>query len=445
MKTILCNKYEVLKPIAEGGMGTVYLVKDLHLNRLAAVKVSKNPEMGGRRENAHKEMKVLKQLSHPALPQINDFFEENGNIYLVMEYVDGITLEQYLRKFTKVETEKAVRWAVELTEVLSYLHSKNPPIIYRDLKPANIIIQPDGRLKLIDFGAAFVTDFGRNREQFVTGTPGYSAPEQWESGGARKETDIYGLGAVLHEMLTGIHPGQQGQERRPVREYDKSISPQMDKIISQCTKIRPGDRYRDMEQLRKALLNYDREDRVGKFLFNMKKLIGILCWLAVAIKTFYPLLKGVEIDRFPFPYLEQPLLLTGIAAIYQTLFLARKDRRILRKQEKSIFLTEKKFSGIYVAVVLLSFFLGTMAEYSFSGTGVAAGEKETLWVEMRDAEGRKLLVKEGTYYQPGERTRLEIPMNRIPEEQVALQLVAEGKEGTIYTSRVFLLEQKNAD
>lgn len=445
MKTILCNKYEVLKPIAEGGMGTVYLVKDLHLNRLAAVKASKNPEMGGRRENAHKEMLVLKRLSHPALPQITDFFEENGNIYLVMEYVDGITLEQYLRKFTKVETEKAVRWAVELTEVLEYLHSKNPPIIYRDLKPANIMIQPDGRLKLIDFGAAFVTDFGRSREQFVTGTPGYSAPEQWKSGGAVKETDIYGLGAVLHEMLTGIPPGQQGQERRPVREYDKSISPQMDKIISQCTQIRPGERYRSMEQLRKALLNYDKEDRMEKFFFRLKKGIGILFWAAALVRTFFPLLKGVEADCFPFPYLKQPLLLMGMAVLYQILFLSRKDRRILRRQEKSIFLTEKKFSGIYVAGFLLAFLLGTTAEYSLAGAGVAAGEKESLWVEMRDAEGRKLLVKEGEYYQPGERMRLEIPMERIPEERITLQLVAEGQEGTVYTSRVFLLKQKNVD
>ena len=441
MKTILCNKYEVLKPIAEGGMGTVYLVKDLHLNRLAAVKVCKNPDDSARRENAQKEMQVLKQLSHPALPQINDFFEEHGNIYLVMEYVDGITLEQYLRKFTKVEMTKAARWAVELTEVLAYLHGKNPPIIYRDLKPANIIIQPDGKLKLIDFGAVFVTDFGRNREQFVTGTPGYSAPEQWENGGARKETDIYGLGAVLHEMLTGIHPGQHGQERRPVREYDKSISPQMDKIISQCTRMRPSERYHSMEQLKKALLTYDREDRRGKILFSLKKALGMLLWMAAALRTVLPLLKGVEEDCFPFPYLEQPILLAGIALIYGILFFSKGDRRILRRQEKSVFLTEKKFTGIYVAGILLAFLLGTMTEYGLAGLPAVAGEKEALWVEMRDTLGRKLLIKEGEYYRPGERMRLEIPMERIPEEQIALQMVAEGEQGTVYTSRVFLLKQ----
>lgn len=445
MKTILCNKYEVIKPVAEGGMGTVYLVRDLHLNRLAAVKVSKNPEQSEKRENARKEMQVLNRLSHPALPQIIDFFEENGNIYLVMEYVEGITLEQYLRKFTRVEADKAIRWAIELTEVLQYLHSINPPIIYRDLKPANIMIQPDGKLKLIDFGAAFVTNFGRNREHFVMGTPGYSAPEQWESGSAMKETDIYGLGAVLHEMLTGIHPGQHGQERKPVRDYDKSISPQIDSIIFRCTRKRASERYRSMEQLRKALLNYGKEGRATRFFFTLKKGIGLFLWAMAIIRTFYPLLKGVKADSFPFPYLMLPTLLIGVAMLYQILFLSRRDKRILRKQEKSIFLTEKKFSGIYVAGILLAFLLGTMTKYGFFGMTTVAGDSKNLWVEMRDPKGRKLLIKEGEYYQPGERMRLEIPMERIPEQQIALQLVAEGQKGTVYTSRVFLLEQKNAD
>ena len=129
MKQILCNKYEILRPIAEGGMGIVYLVKDLHLNKLAAVKVSKNQGRCGGRDAALGEMEVLKRLSHPALPSIIDFFEEGGNICLVMEYIEGITLEQYLRKFTKAQVHQAVRWAVELTEVLGYIHGQNPPVI----------------------------------------------------------------------------------------------------------------------------------------------------------------------------------------------------------------------------------------------------------------------------------------------------------------------------
>lgn len=442
MKTILCNKYEVLKPVAEGGMGTVYLVKDLHLNTLAAVKVCKNSREKGRWENARKEMGVLKRLSHPALPRVIDFFEEKGKVCLVMEYVDGITLEQYLRKFTRVEEKKAVQWAVELTEVLEYLHGINPPIIYRDLKPANIMIQPDGKIKLIDFGAALVTGFGKDRERFATGTPGYSAPEQWENGAIGKEADVYGLGAVLHEMLTGIHPGRNGEERRPVREYDKSLSLRMDKIISQCTRVRPGERYRNMAQLRSALLHYDRADRAGRLLFAVKKGIGLALWASALLKLAVPLVNGVEKGRFPFPFLSGPLLLAGLALLYRRLFLSGRDKRILRRQEKSIFLTEKKFQGIYVAGLLLAFLMGTAAQQSFMGLSALAALQDTLWVEMRDTEGRKLLVREGTYYQPGERMRLEIPMERIPEKRLSLQLVAQGQAGKVYASRVFLLEQK---
>ena len=132
MREILCNKYEVLRTIAEGGMGCVYLVKDLHLNRLCAVKVSKGREEQ-KRSFAIAEKELLKRLTHPGLPAILDFFEEKGNFCIVMEYVEGITLEQYIRKFGAVREEMAVNWMLALCDVMYYLHSQNPPVIYRDL------------------------------------------------------------------------------------------------------------------------------------------------------------------------------------------------------------------------------------------------------------------------------------------------------------------------
>ena len=180
MRRILYNKYEVLKPIAEGGMGSVWLVKDLHLNKLAAVKINHSQMNYNNPSGVLQEREVLKQLSHPMLPHIIDFFQEGGSECLVMEYVEGITLEQYLRQFGAVKPWQAVAWGVELAEVLYYLHSQNPPIIYKDLKPANIMIKQDGKLKLIDFGTAATPEFGQKREMFITGTPEYSAPEQWK-------------------------------------------------------------------------------------------------------------------------------------------------------------------------------------------------------------------------------------------------------------------------
>lgn len=439
MKKILGNKYEVLKPIAEGGMGSVYLVKDLHLNALAAVKICKNPGQGEGREIVKRETEVLKQLSHPALPRVIDFFEEGENSCLVMEYVEGITLEQHLRRCGRVETEQAVRWAAELAEVLGYLHGRKPPVIYRDLKPANIMIQPEGTLKLVDFGAAFVSAYGRERQQAIMGTPGYSAPEQWQGAPAGKSSDVYGVGIVLHEMLTGIPP-RRFLERRPVREYDKSIPGTLEKIVSVCTRERPSERYQTMEQLKTALSGYKKKGRLKERAFQIKRGMGILLWIIAAAKTILPFLQGVRVQDMPFPYLEQPLFWCGIAALYHWLFRrSRKGRKLLQRQEKSIFLTEKKFSGLYALLFLFFLLWGGMLPKEAFYASAAEEKQEDLWVEMRDEKNRKLLLKDGAVYYAAERVRLEIPVERMPEPFLSLQLVATGKEGGVYKSRIFLL------
>lgn len=441
MKQILCNKYEILKRIAEGGMGVVYLVKDLHLNKLAAVKVSKNPGSIREREAVMREMEVLKELSHPMLPAIIDFFEEEDTICLVMEYVDGITLEQYLRKFGRVEVSLAVKWAIELTEVFQYLHTRTPAVIYRDLKPSNIMVRPDGRLKLVDFGAACVSAYGRERERMMMGTPGYSAPEQWQSGNAGKASDVYGLGAVLHEMLTGISPMRFPEKRRPVREYDKSIPRELEKIIVICTRKRPGERYQSMKELQKALREYGKRGKPKEWMFRAGKGMGTVLFLIAGIRAVFPLLQGVEALEFPFPYLYRPIVLFVIALLYRQLFLKKtKADRILKKQEKSIFLTEKKFPGIYVSGILAVVVAGSLIQGMHGFTADAKEEGPGLWVEMRDNQNRKLLLKEGAVYHADERVRLEIPVDRMPEEKLALQLVATGEGGAVYESRIFLLK-----
>lgn len=439
MRKILFQKYEVLRLIAEGGMGNVYLVKDLHLNRLAAVKISKCEE----REFAYGEMEVLKSLSHPALPVIIDFFEEEGSFCIVMEYVEGITLEQYLRKFGKTETRQAVLWGAELADVLGYLHKQKPAIIYRDLKPSNIMVQPNGSLKLIDFGAAFVSVYGKERGQLLMGTPGYSAPEQWHGQSACKESDIYGVGAVLHELLTGISPLGCNRQRRPVREYDKSISRELEKIIITCTREKAVERYHSMDRLKEALLNYQRKGKGREALYYLKYVIGIVLWGIVLARFFLPFLKGVSEAEFPFPYLKQPLFFLVAAVFYQLIFFRNSGKRkIVQKQEKSIFLTEKSFTGLYLPMFLLICLLTTLLAGNCRIPLTQAAEKaEVLWVEMRDEKYRKLLLKEDVAYQMKDSVRFEIAKEDLPEGRVKLQIVAVSEEDTsVYESRRFLVE-----
>lgn len=454
MREILCNKYEVLRTIAEGGMGYVYLVKDLHLNRLCAVKVNKGLEKQGR-SVAVAEKEMLKRLSHLALPAILDFFEEKGKFCIVMEYVEGITLEQYMRKFGAVREDLAVNWMLTLCDVITYLHGQNPPVLYRDLKPANIMIRPDGSLKLIDLGGAALMGKSSREEQLVPGTLGYSAPEQWKHGRAGKCSDIYSMGAIFHEMLTGIRPGVFEKERYPVREYDRGISKELQKITENCLKKRPQDRYQSAEELKEALLNC----REGKRRLQIpwKKGLLLMLLLLTASSVFLPLLKGVPETEFPFPFLQKPGLLLLFTILYVRFFMGRAGRKqFIRKREKSILLTEKSFSGMYVAGLWLAFLLGAgAAEYipmtvleaqaaqpqrEETAAGEPAQEQEDLFVEMRDEVGRKLLLQEGAVLPVEKRVRLEISRENLPEGTVSLQLFTTEADGQIRKSRIFLLE-----
>lgn len=455
MREILCNKYEVLRTIAEGGMGCVYLVKDLHLNRLCAVKVSKGREEQ-KRSFAIAEKELLKRLTHPGLPAILDFFEEKGNFCIVMEYVEGITLEQYIRKFGAVREEMAVNWMLALCDVMYYLHSQNPPVIYRDLKPANIIIQPDGHLRLIDFGGAFLFGSGNGKEQFMLGTLGYSAPEQWMHGRTGKAADIYSMGAVLHEMLTGVRAGAYEKERYPVREYDKGISEGLQRVTEICLKKRPGDRYQSTEELKEALLSC-REGRGQRCHFPLKRGIAMVFTCLVAASAVLPLLKGVPETEFPFPFLQRPCIFLAADILYHRIAFGRSGRKqFIRKREKSILLSEKPFSGMYVAGFLLAFLLGVCFQPGYESTvmTVQAAQKERttqmahadgedtgeLFVEMRDEKGRKLLLQEGASLPVEKRVRFEISGENLPEGTVSLQLLATEADGQIRRSRIFLLE-----
>lgn len=175
---ILFQKYEIIKQLGQGTEGRVYLARNLHLDRLAAVK-----ERIRKEEDPMQEAKLLKELEHPGLPVIYDFFRQGDREYLVMEYVEGITLRDYLQKNGKADFDQAVKWAVELCDVLSYLHERGQAVIYRDLKPENIMIRPDGRIKLIDLGTALYESFREGQCIDLAGTPGYCPKEQWKEKG----------------------------------------------------------------------------------------------------------------------------------------------------------------------------------------------------------------------------------------------------------------------
>jgi serine/threonine protein kinase len=261
--TVLQGRYRVQAVLGAGGMSTVYRARDLRfagVDRQCAVK--EMFQAGGdprarqfRLTNFQREAALLATLSHPAIPRIYDFFEFQGSIYLVLELIQGDDLETMLgQRGSPFPEADILRWALELCDVLSFLHAHQPePIIFRDLKPSNIMIRQDGRLVLIDFGIA--RSFPPDQKGTMIGTEGYSPPEQYR-GVADVSGDIYALGATLHHLATGSDPRNETPftfaQRRP-RSLNPSLSEALEDLILKCVNYAPTDRFASIGEVQENL------------------------------------------------------------------------------------------------------------------------------------------------------------------------------------------------
>jgi len=212
-ETLLKQRYHLLNRLGQGGMGSVYQAEDTELgNRLVAIKEMSqkglNQQEADEATNAFKrEALLLAGLMHPNLPRIYDHFSEQGRWYLIMDFIEGQTLEDYLtQKGGMLPLEEVLEYGTQLCNVLHYLHTRQPPIIFRDLKPDNVLRTSDGHLYLIDFGIARHFKPGQARDTIAFGSPGYAAPEQYGKAQTAPSADIYSLGVMLHQMITGEDP-----------------------------------------------------------------------------------------------------------------------------------------------------------------------------------------------------------------------------------------------
>lgn len=241
------GKYTVLRLLGSGGEGKVYLARDEHLGRMAAVK-----QIGQNIQEAD----CLKKLKHPMLPVVYELLQD-GVWYLVMEYIQGITLHDYIVRNGHVQERQACVWGQQLLDVMEYLHTRKTPVIYRDLKPDNIMVCPDGHLRLVDFGAAAMRNYGVQDKGLMAVTQGYGAPEQLGRNGqgayADERSDIYAFGKVMYYMLTGADPSKPPYTTLPIRDYQPLVSGRMECIIRKCIEDDPARRYQMAEVVRKDL------------------------------------------------------------------------------------------------------------------------------------------------------------------------------------------------
>lgn len=263
--TIIEGKYEVLKLIGKGGMSKVYLAMDKNLNKQWAIKEIERKAYDKNNEvvvaSAMAEANMMKKLDYPSLPRIVDIIEKENVIYVVMDYIEGETLSSVLSKEGAQPQEVVIEWAKELCRVLDYLHTQNPPIIYRDMKPANIMLQPNGNIKLIDFGIAREYKEQNLADTVSLGTKGYAAPEQFGGKGQTDaRTDVYCLGVTLYHLLTGQNPCEPPYEIYPIRYWNPQLSSGLEAIIQKCTQLNPEDRYQSCAEMLYALDHYDEMD-----------------------------------------------------------------------------------------------------------------------------------------------------------------------------------------
>ncbi len=260
--TILNNRYRIVSILGQGGMGAVYQAFDESLGIHVAVKENLFLTHEYARQ-FQREANILASVHHPNLPRVGDYFSvPNQGQYLVMDYIDGEDLRQRIERMGTLPERDVILIGASMCEALAYLHSRQPPIIHRDIKPGNIKITPEGYAQLVDFGLAKMMVGG---EQTTTGaramTPGYSPPEQYGTAPTDARTDIYSLGATLYAALTGMIP-EDGLSRAtgkaeltPLRELNPKISRKVALVLETALAVDADKRYQSADEFKEALLN----------------------------------------------------------------------------------------------------------------------------------------------------------------------------------------------
>jgi serine/threonine protein kinase len=242
---LLQQRYHILAQLGSGGSSAVYQAEDTLLNnRLVAIKAIslsglKPHEVIEVTDAFNREIQLLSDLNHPNLPHIYSNFADTDNWYLVIDFIEGTTLEKHLenRGDELLSIGEVLEIGLLLCIVLEYLHTRQPPIIYRDLKPANVMLTPDGRVMLVDFGIARYFKPGQARDTIPFGSPGYAAPEQYGRAQTTPRTDIYSLGVMLHQLLTGDDPSLSPFHFAPLQLQNRPSLAGLETLILQMVEV----------------------------------------------------------------------------------------------------------------------------------------------------------------------------------------------------------------
>ena len=322
--SLVDGKYKILNQVGHGCMSVVYLAMNEKANKQWAIKEFRKDKDDASKQVALKalldEANLMKKLDHPTLPRIVDIIETKQTVYIVMDYIEGESLNKVLDAYGAQPQEAVIEWAKQLSNVLDYLHTQSPPVIYRDMKPANIMLKPDGTVRLIDFGIAREYKEGKEGDTEAIGTRGYAAPEQFGGRGQTDaRTDIYSLGVTLYHLVTGKNPAEPPYEIYPIRHWDQTLSSGLEWLIQKCTQLNPGDRYQSCAEVTYVLENLDKFE--GAY---QKKLRGkVNAFLACAISG---VVFGIGCAGF----------LIGASTVKANTYQANIDRNTIEGYEEAL-------------------------------------------------------------------------------------------------------------
>lgn len=284
----LAGKYEILKEINRGGMAIVYLAMDLHIHKMWAIKAIKKKQETISSfillQAWQQEADLLKELDHPGLPRIVDIVETMEELCIVMDYIDGRSLDDLVKHEGAQPSALVLSWGKQLCDILHYLHTQKPMIIYRDLKPANIMVKAQGDIRLIDFGIARRYCKEKQNDTDVLGTQGYASPEQFSRVVQSDErSDIYALGATLFHVASGYHPLAFGTQRPKASALNPEIPEGLANVLERCMAVSPKQRYQSIAEVQYALAHAEEYDLAYRREKQHRLLVIVLCLLSIAL------------------------------------------------------------------------------------------------------------------------------------------------------------------
>lgn len=334
--TIVNNMYRVVTMLGKGAMGNVYLVERVKDDKKFVVKeLFFTPQAGldpsSAKEIFFREAEFMAKFDHEGVPGMYGVFIHDGKDYIAMDYIEGKTLEEIINTSEgPINEDDAIKWTVEIASILDYLHNSfHQPVVYRDLKPSNIIITPEGKPKLVDFGIARYYNPDKNTDTFNYGSPGYAAPEQYKGRGqSTPQSDIFGLGVILFQMLTKYDPSLKPFTFPSMKSLNPFVSAALEAIVKRAIQLEPLKRYISIMEFSEALMKYSgtssayEDEKKWKVLPNILAITGKrLAWATIAVPIFSWLIMILSynaglISSEPAQYIFTLLSMFTMAAIF---------------------------------------------------------------------------------------------------------------------------------